>query len=146
MILGTHIIHPGYNPAETLTHLLAFFGPLPDHLARHAHRATDLPFTNTSVTPFPALSFLKKPTMDLQQMGVSRSKLMATSVAHKFKNFNLCKNEGGPEFVRLVQKMLNYDPKKRISAGDALRSSYFSLVLPQPIIPGMQPIGVPRRA
>ena len=144
MILGSPIIRPGYNAAETLTQLLAFFGPLPDHLAKHARRATDLPFKDANMTPFLALSFLKRPEMDLQKMGVSKSSLMATRVTYKTVEYQLCKETGGLELVRLIRKMVDYDPKKRISAGEALKNAYFFVPLPQPIPPEMLAMNEPK--
>lgn len=146
MSLGSPIIRPGYDAAKTLARLHAFFGPLPNHLARHARSVTDVPFADVSVSPIPPFASIKRPALDLQKMGVSRKEVADIRLAQRFKDFKLCKEKGGPEFVHLVTKMLDYDPKKRISAGVALKHPYFSVILPQPITPGMQPIGVPRRA
>lgn len=146
MILGSAIIPPQSTAAQTLARLHAFFGLLPNHLAKHASSATDLPFRKVNQTPILARPLRTGTELDFKGLGVTRRELMVTSVEQKFKNFHLEKEKGGTQFVSLMGKMLQYDPNKRISARDALKHPYFSVRLTPPLPSEMASLKLPRRA
>lgn len=146
MILGSAIIPPRLTAAQTLARLHAFFGPLQNHLTKHASSATDLPFRKVSRTPMLARPLRTGTELDFKGLGVTRRELMLTSVEQKFKNFHLGKEKGGTQFVSLMGKMLHYDPNKRISARDALKHPYFSIRLTPPLPSEMSSLKLSRWA
>ena len=54
---------------------------------------------------------------------------------------DLFEKDVGAAGVDLLKAMLTYDPKRRISAEDALKHEYFT-VEPEPTKPGDIPLGV----
>ena len=106
MTLGSGIIPPKCPPAKTLALLHAFFGPLPNHLAKHAaSKSTEVPFTKVNRTVINA-SMFQTTELDFKGMGISGSDIQATMVMHKFKSFHVTNERGGAPLIDLMDKML----------------------------------------